>query len=77
MEVTFGLKGVNPAPLSRKLACEYSECLSGIAGVGKVGRLDEEGRIPAFEEMLRFLPKWVIVVKAADGLVEVSKCFSL
>ena len=78
VEVTFGSEGVDPAPpLSGKLACEYSEYLSGIAGAGKVGRPDKEGRIPAFEEMLRFLPKWAAVTKAADGLVEVSRSFSL
>lgn len=78
VEVTFGPEGVDPAPsLSGKLACEYSEYLSGIAGAGKVGRPDKEGRIPGFEEMLRFLPKWAVVTKAADGLVEVSRSFSL
>ena len=76
VEVTFGPEGVDPAPpLSGKLACEYSEYASGIAGAGRVGRV--EGRIPAFEEVLRFLPKWAVVTKAADGLVEVSRSFSL
>ena len=78
VEVRFGPEGVDPAPpLSGKLACEYSEYLSGIAGAGRTGRTDKEGRIPGFEEMLRFLPKWAAVTKAADGLVEVSRRFSL
>ena len=78
VEVTFGPEGVDPAPpLSGKLACEYSEYASGIAGTGGTKRLENEGRIPAFEEMLRFLPKWAVVTKAADGLVEVSRSFSL
>ena len=78
VEVTFGPEGVDPAPpLSGKLACEYSEYASGIAGTGGTKRLENEGRIPGFEEMLRFLPKWAVVTKAADGLVEVSRSFSL
>lgn len=78
VEVTFGPEGLDPAPpLSGRLACEYSEYASGIAGAGMTGRPDHEGRIPAFEEMLRFLPKWAVVTKAADGLVEVSRRFSL
>jgi len=28
-------------------------------------------------ETLRFLPKWAVVTDAADGLVEVSRSFSL
>lgn len=58
-------------------ACEYLEYLSGIIRIGKVGRLDKEGRIPVFKEMLMFMLKWTVVVKAADGLVEVSRAFSL
>ena len=78
VEVTFGAEGADPAPsLSGKLACEYSEYASGIAGAGGVSRPENDGRIPAFEEVLRFLPKWAIATKAADGLVEVSRSFSL
>ena len=39
--------------------------------------MENGGRIPRFEEMLRFLPEWVVVMKAADGLVEVLRSFSL
>jgi len=75
LEVTFGPEGLDPEPLlSGKLACEYSEYASGIAGAARVWR---DGRIPAFEEVLRFLPMWAVVTKAADGLVEVSRSFSL
>jgi hypothetical protein len=78
VEVTFGPEGVDPTPsLSGKLACEYSEYASGVAGAGRAERLENEGRIPAFEEVLRFLPKWAVVTKATDGLVEVSRTFSL
>jgi hypothetical protein len=75
VKVTFGPEGVDPAPsLSGKLACEYSEYLSGIAGAGGV---ENGGRIPSFEETLRFLPKWAVVTKGTDGLVEVWRSFSL
>ena len=78
VKVTFGLEGVDPAPsLSGKLACEYSEYLSGIAGAGAGVGLENWGRIPSFEETLRFLPKWAVVTKAADGLVEVWRSFAL
>ena len=53
------------------------EYTSGIAGTGGMRRLENKDRIPVFEEMLRFLLKWVVVTKAADGLVEVSRSFSL
>ena len=78
VEVTLGPEGVDPAPpLSGKLACEYSEYVSGIAGAGGAGKLESVGRIPAYEEVLRFLPKWAVVTKATDGLVEVWRSFSL
>jgi hypothetical protein len=78
VRVTFGPEGTDLAPpLSGTLACEYSEYLSGIAGAGGGGKLEDAGRIPAFEEVLRFLPKWAVVTKASDGLVEVSRSFSL
>ena len=72
----FGPKGVNAGPLlSRKLSCEYSEYTTGITGTG--GRLKNGGRVPVFEEMLRFLPKWTTVMEAADDLVKVLRSFSL
>ena len=77
-KVTFGSEGVDPAPpLSGNLAYEHSECLSEIAGADRVERSDKEGRVPGFEEMLRFLPKWAVVTKTADGLVKISMSFSL
>jgi len=54
----------------------YAEYMSGVAGDS-----DEHsrrtGRIPAYEEVLRFAPSWAVVTKADDGLVEVSKSFSV
>jgi len=78
VEVTFGPEGVDPAPsLSGKLSCDYSEYTSGIAGASVTERPESEGKIPAFEETLRFLPKWAVVTKSANGLVEVSRRFLL
>lgn len=63
--------------MSGKVICEYLEYLSGIAGAGKVGRPGEGGGIPAFKEALRFLLKEVVVTKATDGLVEISRSLSV
>ena len=62
---------------TQRLACEHLECLFRIAGAGRVERPDKESGVPGFEEMVRFLPKWVAVTEAADGLVEVSRNASL
>lgn len=63
--------------MTGRVACEYAEYISGVAG----GESDEEawksGRIPAYEEVLRFTPRWALVTKADDGLVEVWKRFSV
>ena len=76
VEVTFGPEGVGPGPLlSGKIACKYSEYTSRAARRG--GKPENGGRIPGLEEMLRFLPKWVVVMKTADGLVEVLRSFLL
>ena len=34
-----------------------------------LGRPDKEGRIPAFKMIVGSLPKWVVAMKAVDGLV--------
>ena len=70
VEVTLGPESIDPAPpLGGKLVCECSEYLSGIAGAGKVGRPDKEGRILAFKVIVGSLLKWVVAMKAVDGLV--------
>ena len=48
-----------------RVACEWTEYESATAGGGGSG-----GKIPALEEVLSFLPKWAVMTKATDGLVE-------
>ena len=36
---------------------------------------NEQGTIPAFDEMMHFMPTWTSFAKASDGLVEGSKSF--
>ena len=77
-KVTFGSEGVDPAPpLSGNLACDHSENLSETPVADRVERSDKEGRIPGFEELLRFLPKCSVIMKRVDGLVKISRSFSL
>ncbi|KIY73480.1 hypothetical protein CYLTODRAFT_434156 [Cylindrobasidium torrendii FP15055 ss-10] len=52
-----------------RVSCEWNEYTSGT--IGQI----EGGRIPAFEEVVAFLPKWAAATKLSDGLVEVSKPF--
>ncbi|KAF8632433.1 hypothetical protein AX15_001877 [Amanita polypyramis BW_CC] len=56
--------------LRGRVACEWAEYESGIIGLGleKAGCLGP--KIPALEEVFRFLPQWAIVSNADDGLVE-------
>lgn len=46
-----------------RVACEWSELI--------------DGRIPALEEIITFLPTWAAVTKADDGLVEGFKAFEI
>ncbi|KAF8921991.1 putative zinc metalloprotease [Mucidula mucida] len=56
---------------SGRIACEWNEYESGTVGI------PTGGKIPAFEEVLTFLPKWAAVTKLTDGLVEVSSKFTI
>ncbi|KAG9221368.1 hypothetical protein CCMSSC00406_0009945 [Pleurotus cornucopiae] len=56
-----------------RTACEWAEYESGMTGIEGV----DGAKIPAFEEVLNFLPKWAVVTKMADGLVEVMSDFQL
>jgi hypothetical protein len=59
--------------LRARAACEWNEYESGIIGIDngpESGRERGNSKIPAFEEVLRWLPKWAVVVKGDDGLVE-------
>ena len=38
---------------------------------------NEVGTIPAWDEVLRFMPRWSVVTKLSDGLVEGSKSFKV
>ncbi|KAF7295517.1 Peptide hydrolase [Mycena indigotica] len=58
-----GLQGV--------VACSWAEYASGSIGI------DGTGRIPAFEELVTFLPTWAAVTKQAEGLVEASYTYSV
>ncbi|KAF5343636.1 hypothetical protein D9757_014678 [Collybiopsis confluens] len=72
---------------SGRVACEWAEYESGMVGMGLSGSplplpssgsssvLSSGAQMPAFEEILAFLPKWATVSKAADGLVEVEERF--
>ncbi|KAF5317305.1 hypothetical protein D9611_003592 [Ephemerocybe angulata] len=62
--------------LSGKIACEWAEYESGMVDNGSF-RGEEKAKIPAFEEVLTFLPEWAAVTKAADGLVEAWVPFSV
>ncbi|KAF8994186.1 hypothetical protein BDQ17DRAFT_1252051 [Cyathus striatus] len=61
-----GLKG--------RVACEWSEYESATREM-KWAELG--GKIPAFEEMLESLPRWAVVTKLKDGLVEVWSDFEV
>ena len=66
--------------LRGRVACEWAEYESGIVGLD-LNELVKEGyrnpKIPALEEVFRFLPQWAIVSKAADGLVEAWSEFAV
>ena len=59
--------------LRGRVGCEWAEYGSGMIGLD-LNELVKEGyrnpKIPALEEVFKFLPQWAIVSKAADGLVE-------
>ncbi|KAF9266917.1 hypothetical protein L218DRAFT_896149 [Marasmius fiardii PR-910] len=56
-----------------RVACGWAEYKSGMAGLP----VQHSGtEIPAFEEVLAFLPRWAVVSKLTDGLVEVWEEFS-
>ncbi|KAK0456080.1 putative zinc metalloprotease [Armillaria borealis] len=69
---TVDVEWVDSAPdMGGRVACEWNEYESGSVGVGT------DGKIPALEEVLTFLPKWAVVTKMTDGLVEASSEFWL
>ena len=62
---------------------DYVVILRVSVGIGHGSGLEENvegrvfGKIPAFEEVLRFLPEWAVSSKQDDGLVEVLTPFSI
>jgi hypothetical protein len=69
-----GLKG--------RVACEWAEYASASAGVPGQGEDPKKGgfrsaKIPALEELLSFLPTWVVATKFTDGLVEAWEYFEV
>jgi len=68
----------NETTLKGRIACEWSEYESAMVDNGPLENRpsweephDSRAKIPAFEEVLHFLPHWAVVSKVADGLVEV------
>lgn len=61
--------------LQGQIGYEWAEYESAAIDHGSGGRVS--GKIPAFEEVLSFLPEWVVSSKEDDGLVEVLAPFSV
>ena len=68
--------------ITGRIACEWVEYESGNLDNGD-GQWDlqsggdERAKIPAFEEVLAFLPEWAVASKTTDGLVEAWSPFSV
>jgi len=58
-----------------RVGCEWAEYES--AGIDRGSGGVVSGKIPAFEEVLMFLPEWAVSSKQDDGLVEVLAPFSV
>ena len=61
--------------LQGRIGCEWAEYES--ARIDHGSGVGVSGKIPAFEELLRFLPEWAVSSKQDDGLVEVLTRFSI
>jgi hypothetical protein len=57
--------------LHGRVACGWTEYESASIGAST------GGKIPAFEEVLTWLPRWAVATKIDDGLFEVAKTFSV
>ena len=67
--------GDDSTGLQGRVGCEWAEYESAAIDHGSGGRVS--GKIPAFEEVLMFLPEWAVSSKQDDGLVEVLAPFSV
>ncbi|KAG6919588.1 hypothetical protein DXG01_004252 [Tephrocybe rancida] len=59
-----------PPKVKGRVACEWAEYESGQVGLSNL-----TSTIPAYEEALRFFPRWATLTKLTDGLVEVWSAF--
>ncbi|TFK39821.1 hypothetical protein BDQ12DRAFT_681281 [Crucibulum laeve] len=62
--------------LKGRVACDWAEYESATVDNGS-GLSQKKAKIPAFEEVLSFLPKWAVVSKTAEGLVQASSSFTI
>jgi uncharacterized membrane protein YdcZ (DUF606 family) len=60
--------------LSGRVACEWAEYESGTVGLTTI---PVTGAIPAYEEVLDYLPSWAVSSKVSGGLVEVFGHFTI
>jgi hypothetical protein len=60
--------------LSGRVACEWAEYESGTLGLTTTAGT---GAIPAYEEVLDYLPSWAVASKVSGGLVEVFGNFTV
>jgi len=60
--------------LSGRVACEWAEYESGTVGLTTN---PATGAIPAYEEVLNYLPSWAVASKVSGGLVEVFGQFTV
>jgi hypothetical protein len=85
VDVDFGGRVEGEGKIKGRVACEWVEYESATVGVyeseqeengrGRGRRIN--GKIPALEEVLTFLPRWATVTKLTDGLVEVWSAFEV
>lgn len=61
--------GAEGNELSGRAACEWEEYASGMVGMG-TNVTTNATTIPAYEEVLTFLPAWAVSTKRDDGLME-------
>ena len=67
--------GTADGRLQGRVGCEWAEYESAAIDHGSGGGVS--GKIPAFEEVLMYLPEWAVSTKQDDGLVEVLARFSV
>ncbi|KAH8103501.1 hypothetical protein BXZ70DRAFT_926000 [Cristinia sonorae] len=71
--VDFMWEGANNT-MEGRVSCNWAEYASATAGSEWAGK---SGQIPALEEVMRFVPLWVVPTKLSVGLVEAGARFSV